>query len=137
APRKSASSSSPGSTATTSRASSWAANSRHDRRPPAPMRESGVDRKAPEGRIMIIRFELPPTIERHLTNGGDFNREAKEAYLVELYRQERITHDDLGEALGLGFHETEQLLKEHGVGHDFTLEEFEAERTSLRQVRPR
>jgi hypothetical protein len=39
--------------------------------------------------------------------------------------------------LGLGFHETEQVLKEHGVGHDFTPEEFEAERTFLREVRRR
>jgi hypothetical protein len=87
---------------------------------------------------MTISFELPPTIEQQVrTNGADLNREAKVAYLLDLYRQERITRDDLSEALDLGFHQTEQLLKEHGVGDDFTLEEFEAERAFLREVRSR
>ncbi len=82
---------------------------------------------------MTISFELPQGIEKQIqNNGADINREAKAAYLVNLYRQERITRDDLSEALGLGFHQTEQLLKEHGVGDDFTLEEFEAERAVLR-----
>jgi predicted HTH domain antitoxin len=67
-------------------------------------------------------------------NGVDLNREAKAAYLVDLYRHERITRDDLSEALGLGFHQTEQLLKEHGVGDDFNLEEFQAERGLLRET---
>jgi hypothetical protein len=39
--------------------------------------------------------------------------------------------------VGLGFHQTEQLLKDHGVGLDFTLEEFEAERAFLRKARGR
>ena len=87
---------------------------------------------------MSISFDLPPNIEQRVRIGGaDPSREAKEAYLIDLYRQERITHDDLGDALGLGFHQTEQLLKDHGVGLDFTLEEFEAERAFLRQARDR
>ena len=87
---------------------------------------------------MTIIFELPSNIEQQvLTNGADLNREAKVAYLVDLYRRERITRDDLSEALGLGFHQTEQLLKEHGVGDDFTLEEFQAEQAFLRKAGPR
>jgi predicted HTH domain antitoxin len=86
---------------------------------------------------MTISFELPQNIEQQaLTNGADLNREAKVAYLVDLYRRERITRDDLSEALGLGFHQTEQLFKEHGIGNDFTLEEFQAERAFLRKVGP-
>ena len=82
---------------------------------------------------MGISFELPQEIERRVHAGAaDANQEAKEAYLVDLYRRERITRDDLGEALGLGFHQTEQLLKEHRSGDDFTLEEFERERAALR-----
>ncbi len=87
---------------------------------------------------MSIRFDLPPNIEQRVRmEGGDPGREAMEAYLIDLYRRERITHDDLGDALGLGFHQTEQLLKDHGVGLDFTLEEFEAERAFLRTARER
>jgi len=87
---------------------------------------------------MNISFELPPNIEQRVCNEGtDLNREAKEAYLIDLYRQERISHDDLSEALGLGFHQTQQLIKEHGAGDDFTLSEFEAERAVLREMERR
>ncbi len=49
---------------------------------------------------MTISFEIPRNIEqRLLTEGADPNREAKEVYLIDLYRQDRITHDDLSEAL--------------------------------------
>jgi predicted HTH domain antitoxin len=87
---------------------------------------------------MNIHFELPPNIEQRVCNEGtDPNREAKEAYLVDLYRQERISHDDLSESLGLGFHQTQQLIKAHGAGDDFTLAEFEAERAVLRELERR
>jgi len=52
---------------------------------------------------MNICFELPPSIERELrTNGADLYGEAREAYPVELYRRERISHHQLAEALGIG-----------------------------------
>jgi predicted HTH domain antitoxin len=87
---------------------------------------------------MNISFDLPRNIERLVClKGADPSREAKEAYLFELYRQERISHDELSEALGLGFHQTQQLIKEHGAGDDFTLEEFEAERKVLREMERR
>ena len=82
---------------------------------------------------MIISFDLPRSLEgRVRADGVDLGREAMEAYLADLYRRERISHDDLSEALGYGFHETQQFLKDHGVGDDFTLDEFEAERDALR-----
>jgi hypothetical protein len=48
-----------------------------------------------------------------------------------------ITHDDLSEALGLGFHQIQQLIKEHGAGDDFTLAEFESERAALQKMERR
>ena len=51
---------------------------------------------------MTISFELPQEIEREgRTNGADLSGEAREAYLVELYRQDRIEHHHLAQALGL------------------------------------
>src|SRR4051812_49842276 len=86
---------------------------------------------------MTISFEPPQNIERRVRiAGADPSIEAKQAYLVDLYRQERIAHDDHSEALGLGFHQTQQLLKEHGVGDDFALEEFETECAVLRGMEP-
>jgi predicted HTH domain antitoxin len=87
---------------------------------------------------MTITFDIPQSIQqRVLSEGADPNREAKLAYLIDLYRQDRITHDDLSEALGLEFHQTQQLIKEHGAGDDFNLADFEAERTMLRELERR
>ena len=86
---------------------------------------------------MNISFEIPPGIEQELrTNGRDMNREAKEAYLIELYRQEQITHHQLAEALGLSRYETDGVLKRHKVWLELTPEELAAQAASLRDARP-
>jgi demethoxyubiquinone hydroxylase (CLK1/Coq7/Cat5 family) len=65
---------------------------------------------------MNISFEIPTDIEQQIrATGVDLNREAKEVYLMEQYRQAKITHRQLQEALGLSFHETEDLLKQRGI----------------------
>jgi predicted HTH domain antitoxin len=85
-----------------------------------------------------ISFEIPQDIEQQLLSDGvDPNREAKEVYLMEQYRQAKITHRQLQEALDLSFHETEHLLKQRGIGQDLDIEEFEAGRDLLRKARPR
>lgn len=87
---------------------------------------------------MNISFEIPQDIEQQLrTDGVDPNREAKELYLMEQYRQAKITHRQLQEALDLSFHETEHLLKRRGLGQDLDVEEFGAGRAILRKARPR
>ena len=51
---------------------------------------------------MNISFEIPKDIEQEIgSNGADLNRDAKEVYLMEQYRQAKITHRQLQEALGL------------------------------------
>ena len=87
---------------------------------------------------MTISFELPQDIERQLrTVGADLNVEAREAYLVELYRRERTAHHQLAEALGLSRLETDGVLKRHGVSSGPTLEEVMAGIGSLRDMSPR
>jgi len=86
---------------------------------------------------MTISFEIPQDIEQQLhTNGLDMNREAKEAYLVNLYREERISHRQLGEALGLSRYETDGLLKRHKVSPNVTAGEMRAQATALKDARP-
>jgi predicted HTH domain antitoxin len=86
---------------------------------------------------MTIAFEIPHDIERELRSDGlDLNREAKEAYLVNLYRQERITHCQLGEALGLSRYETDGLLKHYKISPNVTAEELRAQAAVLKDARP-
>ena len=69
---------------------------------------------------MTISFTLPPDIEQSLRQSvGDLDGAAKEAALIELYRQDEITQSELGRALGLSRLETESLLKKHNVTEDF------------------
>ena len=50
---------------------------------------------------MNVNFDIPQEIEQQLRSEGvDPNREAREAYLVELYRQDRISHAQLGQGAG-------------------------------------
>ena len=42
---------------------------------------------------MTISFEMPRDIEQELsTRGADLSREAKEVFLVEQFRQRKISH---------------------------------------------
>lgn len=69
---------------------------------------------------MAITFELPPMIERQLRGEwADFDAVAKEAALVELYRQAKFTHHQLATALGLDRFAVDELLKRHQVTEDF------------------
>ena len=85
---------------------------------------------------MTISFEIPQELEQQIrTDGVDLDRDAKEVYLMEQYRQAKITHRQLEEALDLSFHETERLLKQRNLGQDLDIEEFEAGREFLRKAR--
>ena len=51
---------------------------------------------------MSISFDLPASVEDQLRRElADLDVVAKEAVLVELYRQGRLTHHQLGLSLGL------------------------------------
>ena len=88
---------------------------------------------------MNINFDLPLDIEQRLRSveaDADISRDAKEAYLVDLYRQHTITHHQLGKGLGLDRFDTDVLLNRHGVELELSLEEFDAEVASLREAKP-
>jgi uncharacterized protein UPF0175 len=72
---------------------------------------------------MTVTFDLPYDLEQSLRRSlGDVGQAAKEAALVELYRQRHIAHRDLARALGRSRLEVEALLKHHGVVEDLPTE---------------
>jgi predicted HTH domain antitoxin len=85
---------------------------------------------------MAVTIELPPDVEQRLRNENpDLDAQAKEAILVELYRQEKLTHFELSRALGLDRFETDAVLKKHNVTVDLpTPEELETDLRGLRQI---
>jgi hypothetical protein len=87
---------------------------------------------------MTISFEIPPRIANELrADGADLGREAKEAFLVELYRRDRIAHHQLAEALGLDRYETDGVLKRHKVSPGVSAEEIRAQAAALRDANAR
>ena len=85
---------------------------------------------------MAVTFELPSDIEKSLREElGDLDQAAKEALLVELYRQGKLTQHQLAAALGLSRLATDGLLKRHDAYLDLTAEEVAAESEALRKLR--
>lgn len=83
---------------------------------------------------MTISFDIPRDIERELsTSVPDLNADAREAYLVNLYREDRITHHQLAGAPGLSRLETEGVLKRRKVSSGVTVEEMRARAATLPQ----
>jgi hypothetical protein len=85
---------------------------------------------------MAVTFELPVMIEQLLRREwSDFDAVAKEAALVELYRQAKLTHNQLAIALGLDRFAVDALLKRHQVTEDFlSAEALSSQIATLRKL---
>jgi len=89
--------------------------------------------------MATITFELPDDVERHLaTLSGSVDAAAKEAAVVELYRQGQISHGALAACLGISRTDADAILERHGVTEDLpTVADFHAEVQALRaRLRP-
>jgi predicted HTH domain antitoxin len=85
---------------------------------------------------MSISFDLPAAVEEQLRRDhANLDGLAKEAALVELYRQGRITQHQLAESLGKTRFEIDELLKQHNVIEDLvTAEEVAEQVATLRRL---
>ncbi len=69
--------------------------------------------------MATISCDLPDSVERHLATLSDnVDAAAKEAAVVELYRQRQLSHGALAECLGISRMEVDGLLEPHGVTED-------------------
>ena len=85
---------------------------------------------------VTLNIHLPDDIVAQLSAGGrDLQKAALEAFAVEEYRAERITHAQVGQLLGLSRWAVDSLLKEHQVWLDYTVEDFQREGEILQQLR--
>ena len=84
--------------------------------------------------MMTVSFSLPAPIEDRLRAAlGDLDVAGKEAALVELYRQEWLSHEEFEEGLGISRDEANAILERHRVtGGLSAMEELDAQIASLR-----
>jgi predicted HTH domain antitoxin len=78
---------------------------------------------------MTLTVQIPADVERRLREQtDDLDAEAKEAMLVEFYRQGKLSHYELAMALDLSRYDTDGLLKRHNVTEDSpSLDEIRSE----------
>jgi len=76
---------------------------------------------------MSLTIQLPADVEQRLRQDTpNLDAEAKEAMLIEMYRQDKISRCELAQALGISRMETDGVLKKHNVTEDLpTAEELE------------
>ena len=85
---------------------------------------------------MAITIELPSAIEEKLRlEDGDLAAVGKEAMLTELYREGRISHGELAEALGLSRNQVDDVLRRRRVTEDLlTSKELAEQVAGLRRL---
>ncbi|HEX3998399.1 MAG TPA: UPF0175 family protein [Pirellulales bacterium] len=83
--------------------------------------------------MQTVSFQLPDDVEQQFRRElWELGAAAKEAALVELYRQGRLSHGKLAESLGVFRYETDALLKRHDVTEDLlTREELDGQISAL------
>ncbi|NOT00293.1 MAG: hypothetical protein HOP29_06660 [Phycisphaerales bacterium] len=81
----------------------------------------------------MIRILLPSDLEERLRRDlGDLDRAAKEALLLQAFRDGKLTHYELGRALDLDRFDTDAVLKRHNIFEGSpTLEDLEADQRTV------
>jgi hypothetical protein len=80
---------------------------------------------------MEVTFQIPDDL---VTTTDDLPRRALEAFALEELRAGRITEVQLCDTLSLARIQVDGFLKSHGVFEEYTLEDFEEERRSLKEL---
>jgi predicted HTH domain antitoxin len=82
----------------------------------------------------MIQFHLPRALEDELRSewGGDLNQTAKEALLIESYRNGKLSFGELTEVLGLATRfDTEKWLGDRGVAWNYDPSDLAADTATL------
>ena len=73
---------------------------------------------------MAVIVQLPAEVLQRLrASSPDLDAEGKLAMLIELYRQDKLTHHELSQSLGLDRFETDAVLKQLNVTEDLPTDE--------------
>ncbi len=84
---------------------------------------------------MNVTVRIPDELAARLTaEGGDLERRALEALVLEEFRAGRLNKAELRQALGFTvLNEVDGFLKAHGVYEDYSLEELVSEVEAMKR----
>ncbi len=85
---------------------------------------------------LTVKLELPEELEQALRAApGNLDVEVRDAYVLELFRQGRLSHYELSQALGLDRFETDAYLKRHNVYEgSLTMEDLDEQQRRVEEV---
>ncbi|MGC1617095.1 MAG: UPF0175 family protein [Candidatus Acidiferrum sp.] len=83
-----------------------------------------------------VAIDLPDElVEALASKGQDLPRAALEALLTETYREEKISHAQLGRLLGFATPmEVDGFLKDRGVELEYSADDLERDRETLKRL---
>jgi hypothetical protein len=85
---------------------------------------------------MELTVRIPDDLaSRMIASGGDLSRRALEALALEEFKSGHITKPELRRWLGFGTrYRLDGFLKSHDVYEDYTMEDFDQDRDTLKQL---
>ena len=83
---------------------------------------------------MEITVSIPDNFIPAYRSEDDLARQMLEAYAIENYRQEIISHGRFREILGLSVNEADALLKEHNVSSSYGYEDLKRDRSTIERL---
>ncbi len=83
-----------------------------------------------------VKLEWPADLEEKLRQqSSNLDADVKEAYALELFRREKLSHYELSRVLGLDRFQTDAFLQRHKVTEgSLTMEDLEADRQTLDRI---
>ncbi len=86
---------------------------------------------------MQVVVEIPDTLAEALSpQGADLPRAMLEAYAAQAYRDGKLSRGQVRRLLGMDFFETERWFADRGIERDYTIEDLEQDRRTLRALFP-
>jgi hypothetical protein len=84
---------------------------------------------------MIVNVQVPDQFAKqfHLEDGAQ-SRQLLEAFVLQRFAEGDLTSGQVGEALGLSFHQTEQFLHDHHAPPHVTADEHRADLRNLDRI---
>ena len=84
---------------------------------------------------MIVNVQVPDQFAKrfHLDEAAH-SRELLEAFVLQRFAEGELTSGQVGEALGLSVHQTQEFLKDHNAPPDVTAEEHLVDLANLDRI---
>lgn len=87
---------------------------------------------------MDVVVSMPDTVARQWGDTPQaIGLHVVEDAVIERYRAGRLSHRQVGEALGLNYWQTETFLKERGVPLNYSAADLEADAATIEKILPR